>query len=454
VSPAVYGGLYRISASLPTKLSHPEYPLFRCYNDAPILPNESPVKLIIKARKLIDGTGGDAVENGALLVEDGRITAVATRGDLEAGSVDRATVIDVPGGSIVPGLVETHAHMHCSADADTFRQVTTEPDDVLLLRAAQAVRAALASGVTTMRDLGSKNAVAFRIRQSIEDGIIPGPHLLVAGTPITTTAGHCHMFGTEADTEEQVVTAVRSQIKQGADCIKIMATGGNFTPRSNVRQVQYPASTLRAAVVDAERLGAPVASHCHSAQGVRNAVEAGVHTLVHCTWISDNPDRDFDYDPSVADAIAERGSFVDPTVAVSYQRQIDSPDLAIFQPGGIFADMDARYRILRDMWERGVRFVAGLDAGMQGGRFGDHAATAEVMVAKLGISPMDALVCATRNSADCLGMLNETGTLEAGKRADVLVLDGDAAEDVGALRLVNTVVKDGRIVKRDGRSLV
>ena len=411
-------------------------------------------KLIVEAGKLIDGTGAEAMERGAVIVEDGRISAIASAGELAAGSIEHATVVDVPGGTVVPGLIDTHTHMHCSAGADTFRQVTTDSDEVLLLRAAEATRAALASGVTTMRDLGSKNEVAFRIRQSIEDGIIPGPHLRVAGTPITTTAGHCYMFGTEADTEDEVVTAVRRQVKLGADCIKIMSTGGNFTPRSNVRQVQYPATTLHAAVKDAERLGVPVAAHCHSAEGVRNCVEAGVHNLVHCTWISADPSEGFDYDPKVADAIAEKELFVDPTIAVSHLRRIESPDLPIFQPGGIFADLDARYEILRDMWDRGVRFVAGLDAGMQGGRFGEHAATAEVMVEKMRVTPIEALTCSTKTSAACLGVSDETGTLEVGKRADILVVDGDVATDVKALRQVHTVVKAGRVVKLDGRVLV
>lgn len=411
-------------------------------------------KLILKADKLIDGTGANALDSGAVIVEDGRISAVASIGELTEGSVDNATVVDVPAGTIVPGLIETHAHMHCSADADAFLQVTTESNDVLLLRAAEAMRVALASGVTMIRDLGSKNQVAFRIRQAIEDGIIPGPHMHVAGTPITTTAGHCYMFGTEADTEDEVVTAVRRQVKLGADCIKVMSTGGNFTPRSNVRQVQYPVTTLRAAVQDAERLGVPVASHCHSAEGVRNCVEAGVHNLIHCTWISSDPAEGFDYDRKVADTIAENGIFVDPTIAVSHLRWIEDPDLPVFQPNGIFADLDARYGILRDMWDRGVKFVAGLDAGMQGGRFGDHAATAEVMVEKMGVSPIEALTCSTRTSAECLGVSTETGTLEVGKRADILVVEGDVAIDITALRKVHTVIKGGRIVKLNGQLLV
>ena len=115
-----------------------------------------------------------------------------------------------------------HSHIHCSSEADAYEHITTESNETFLLRGTQAVRAALSSGVTTMRDLGSRNEVVFPLRQGISDGIIPGPRLLVAGTPITTTGGHCNMFGTEANTSAEVVKAIRQQFKLGADCIKIM----------------------------------------------------------------------------------------------------------------------------------------------------------------------------------------------------------------------------------------
>ena len=156
------------------------------------------------------------------------------------------------------------------------------------------------SGVTTLRDIGSKNEIAFPIRDAVRRGVIAGPRLVLTGTPITTTAGHCWMFGTEADTVDEVVTAVRRQKKLGADCIKMMATGGMFTPTANPRTVQYPAATLRAAVREAERLDMQIVAHTLSADGVRNCVEAGIHHLVHARWFSANPRKGLDYDPEVS----------------------------------------------------------------------------------------------------------------------------------------------------------
>lgn len=412
------------------------------------------VKLLIKADRLIDGTGDKPRERAAILIEDGRIIAVDTQTQLDSVSPDSLDVVDVGQQTIMPGLVEAHAHMHCTGEPDAFEKIFSDDQDTLLLRASKAMRASLISGVTTMRDLGSRNEVAFPIKQAIQDGVIPGPRLLVAGTPITTTAGHCNMFGTEADTEDEVVTAIRRQAKLGADCIKMMSTGGNFTPRSNVRAAQYPASTLRAAVEDAERLGLTVAAHCHGTIGVRNCVEAGIHHLIHCSWLAADAAEEYDYDPALADTIAENGTYVDPTIALGRLRYLADPDADVFKPGGAFSNIEERYRILRDMWDRGVKFIAGLDAGMQEGRFGSHAMVPQVMVENMGISPMDAIKCSTSVSAEALGVLPITGTLAIDKSADVIVVDGDPSQDITALHRVTSVIHEGTVVKREGRVLV
>lgn len=410
------------------------------------------MRTVLKAARLIDGTGAEPVADAALVVEDGKIVSVGSREALPPDPGGETDVVETPGGTILPGFIEMHSHIHCSAESDAYRHVTTESDEVLLMRAVQAVRAALTSGVTTMRDLGSKNQVAFPVRQAIEDGIIPGPRLLVTGTPITTTGGHCNMFGTEADTASEVVQAIRSQFKLGADWIKIMSTGGGFTPGTNIRAPQYPAGTLRDAVVDAERLGLQVAAHCHATAGVRNCVEAGVHNLIHCTWLSEDPQQGYDYDPDVADAIAEKGLFVDPTLALVRLNNLRDPERA--RARAAERDPDRRFEILRDMWDRGVKFVTGMDSGMTNARFDDFAYIPEVMVDSMGISPMEAIVCSTKTSAECLGILEETGTLEPGKDADVVVVQGDPLADIRALHSIDTILKRGSLVKRNGETLI
>ncbi len=404
------------------------------------------MKLALKADRLIDGTGADPMPNAAVIVENGRIADITTQDAPQLAAIDPANIIDAPGGSIMPGFIEMHSHIHCSAEEDAYAHIMTESDEVFLMRAVGAVRAALSSGVTTMRDLGARNQVAFPVMQAIADGIIPGPRLIVAGTPITTTGGHCNMFGTEANTTDEVLRAVRQQFKLGAGYIKIMSTGGGFTPGTNTRAPQYPASTLRAAVEDAERLGLRVAAHCHATAGVRNCIEAGVHNLIHCSWLAEDPADMYDYDPALSDQIAEKGLWVDPTLALHRLNRLRGRSTG----GSAMSNPERRFEILRDMWDRGVKFVTGMDSGMTNARFDDFAYIPQVMVEDMGITPMEAIVCSTKTSAECLGLEDEIGTIEVGKSADIVIINGDPSADITALHDVSAIVAQGSVVKRDG----
>ncbi len=410
------------------------------------------MKLVLKADRLIDGSSSKVVPNAAVVIEGETISKVCSQSELTEIELAEARVIDSSGGTLMPGFIEMHSHIHCSAESDAYTHITTETNETFLLRGSQAVRSSLSSGVTTMRDLGSRNEVVFPLRQSIEEGIIPGPRLLVAGTPITTTGGHCNTFGTEADSSEQVVRAIRNQFKLGADHIKIMSTGGGFTPGTNVRAPQYDWTTLRDAVKDAERLGLKMAAHCHATEGVRNCVKAGIHNLVHCSWLSENPEELYDYDPDVADQIAEKGIYVDPTLALSHlnklRGRVKTPD------SGAMADPERRFEILRDMWHRGVKFVTGMDSGMTNAHFDDFAYIPEVMVNSMGISPMEAITCATKTSSECLGRDNEIGTITPGKSADVLIINGDPSVKIEALHNVDTIVARGTVIKESGQLLI
>ena len=410
------------------------------------------MKHIIQSDRLIDGSGSTPLQNGAIVIEGDKISKICTSNELTDADKNQAEVLSVPGGSILPGFIEMHSHIHCSSEADAYEHFSTESNETFLLRGTQAVRSALSSGVTTMRDLGSKNEVVFPLREGINRGIVPGPRLLVAGTPVTTTGGHCNMFGTEANTSEEVVKAIRQQFKLGADCIKIMSTGGGFTPGTNVRAPQYSSEILKKAVNDAERLGLKVAAHCHAAEGVKNCVEAGIHNLIHCSWLSSNPSELYDYDGDVADLIAEKGIYVDPTLALSHLNKLRGK--AIRPDAPAMRDPEKRFEILRDMWDRGVKFVTGMDSGMTNAHFDDFAYIPEVMVKNMHISPLEAITCSTKTSAECLGMEEEIGTLEAGKSADVIVVNGDPSEDITKLHDINTIISQGTLVKRENTLLI
>jgi len=410
------------------------------------------MKLIIKADRLIDANSLDPLVNSALVIENGKIVEIISQDKLKIIDTESFDIIDAGDSTIMPGFIEMHTHMHVNSENDAYKQVTTESNDLLLMRAVKAVRETLTSGVTTMRDLGSKNEIAFPIKEAVNKGVIPGPRLLVTGTPITSTGGHCNSFGYEADTKDEVVKAVRSQFKKGADYIKIMSTGGGFTPGTNMREAQYSVDILKAAVEDAERLGLNVAAHCHGTAGIKNCVEAGIHNLIHCSWLSENSSEMFDYDPEITNQIVEKGLFLDPTLAIDRLNQIRDPER--YKIRSVIKDPVKRFEILKDMWGKGVKFVTGMDSGMINAKFDDFAVIPQVMVEDLGVSNMEAIICSTKTSADCLGILKETGTLEPGKSADIIVVKGNPLDDIKLLSNVENIILKGKVIKRNDKLLI
>jgi imidazolonepropionase-like amidohydrolase len=382
---------------------------------------------VFKARRVANETVSGWLPDHAVLVEGERITAVLPAARLPRDAGETGRIHDLGDVSLLPGLVDCHAHLHCSATPDAYHLVTSESPERLVLRAAANARAALLSGVTTLRDIGSRNEIVFPLREAIRAGVVPGPRLVLAGTPITTTAGHCHMFGTEADTQDQVVVAVRRQKKLGADCIKMMATGGMFTPTANPRTVQYPVATLRAAVLEAERLDMQIVAHTLSAEGVRNCVEAGIHHIVHARWYSADPVG------VGAGAPPPRPHWSVAAHPVSAEEHLDTA---------------------RDMRARGVRFVTGLDMGMAHARFDASTANARAFVKWLGYAPWPAIAASTRDTAEAMRLGDEVGSIRPGLVADLVAVAGDPAADIAALGTAVDVVQAGRLVKRDGRALV
>ncbi len=414
---------------------------------------------VIKAARVANAELTAWLPDHAILIDQGRISAVTPSAQLPDDVSSKYEIYDLGDVSLLPGLCDAHCHMHCSAEAEAQQQALTEKPDRLLIRAVNAMRKILMSGTTTVRDIGARNDVSFTVLQGINAGAIPGPRLICAGTPITITAGHCWFFGTEADTKEQVVQAIRTQVKLGARAIKMMATGGMFTPTANPRMPQYDVDTLRAAVHEAERMGVQIVAHTLSAQGTRNCVEAGIHHLIHARWLDIDPMKKLAFDPKVAERMAENGQWVDPTIG--HHLLGDEARAALGEPASVqpwsmrqaVITEEEHIETLQGMLNAGVRFTAGLDMGMPYADHANSAANAWSFHEWLGWDTWKAIRANTVDTAEALLVGDQVGRIEPGKIADLAAFRGDPAANIRKLINASTVVQGGRVVKLNGEAL-
>lgn len=411
---------------------------------------------VVRGARVWDGSARPPTFHGAVLIEDGRIRGVGPAADFEAVGAD-VPVDHFPGATVMPGLVDAHTHLVGFGDGRPGDALTDVPPELLLLNAARNVRAHLHSGVTTLRDLGTPGTIAFRLRDAIRQGICEGPRLLLAGRPITITGGHLWYFGQEADGVDAVRRAVRQVVKEGADVVKIIATGGS-TRTSYPYRAAYSPEEMRAAADEAHRFGKPTAAHCVSIAGMTNALDAGVETIVHAVF--KEPDGTDRFDEATARRIVEAGAWVDYTVA---QSAIRLRHLEARSEGGKTpltakeqAEVDSlvAYRAVRGdhharLRSMGARFVMGSDSSWMWypmGRFCEEIIESVIW----GLPVIDALRGGTSWAAQVLGVQSETGSLVPGLAADVLVVGGDPTRDPTALRQVQAVYQSGRRVEGAG----
>lgn len=395
-------------------------------------------RFAVVADRVWDGHATDPIRGGFVLVDGGRIEAVGRVADLGELAVPR---IDLPAATVLPGLINGHAHLALSGSATPIRDYRADTRAgiaALVVRAVGNLRRAVEAGVTTVRDLGIVNEVGFAVRAAVADGLIVGPRVVTSGRPITVTGGHCHWFSHECDTTADIRVAVRRQVRDGADWIKLMLSGGNLTPRTNPLAPQFTQDELAACVTESRRLRVPVAVHAYDPLSIRWAVELGVDTVEHCLF--ETPDG-IAYEPETAERMAERGVAFVPTITGALPRigTGASPVAERFQ------DKEAQIRsMFRKLFAAGVPMIAGSDAGVPNRAFEDFPADLAALVGPhgIGLSARQALIAATAGAAERLG-LPDTGVLEPGRRADVLAVQGDPLSDISALTRPELVVAAG-----------
>ena len=326
--------------------------------------------LRIRVGRLLDGTGGPAVEDAALLVLDGRIAAVG-RDDAVAQPEDART-LDLPGTTALPGLMDAHVHVTMPPTIDPLGTMATESDEDLVVRGSAASERMVRAGITTAYDCGARGMTAYAIRDGIARGLTLGPRLLVSGRAVTQTGGHCHFFGGEADGVAAVRETVRKLLEdEGADGIKIMATGGGMTPGTDSRHASYSLEELAAAADEAHRLGKKVTSHAHGVPGIDNASKAGIDSIQHCTMLGEN--WEWAFNETVARGMVERGTRAIPTISAGTRYEVETgKDVNKLQPNPgrmTRADWWANGKALHDA---GVTLVPGTDVGINFTDFGEE----------------------------------------------------------------------------------
>ena len=405
---------------------------------------------LLRGDWLLDGTGAPPVPDGALLVEAGRIAAVFQGAPPQGAVPPDAAVLECPGCTLMPGLIDAHVHLNLPGDGSTLEEVVRETDGVLAATAAFASARALAAGITTVRDVGAARRTVFDVRRAQRLGHGNGARILACGQPLTITGGHTWYLGGEADGEDALRRKVREMAKLGADFIKVMASGGG-TLGTQSWLPSYRAEELAAITGEAHRMGLKVAMHCLCAASTDAAIEAGADHIEHAGFIADASGRQ-EYVPATADRLARSGIPVSGTLAVGGTAVAAMERLETRTPAeqafldrwrhSLAVNLDQFHRML----EAGVRFVAGTDAGW---RF----TTIESLPMEMrlmqegGMSATAVLASATGDCARALGIDTEVGTLRPGRAADVIAVPGNPADDLRRLEDVRMVMQGG-IVRR------
>ncbi|HTY76745.1 MAG TPA: amidohydrolase family protein [Candidatus Bathyarchaeia archaeon] len=409
---------------------------------------------LITAARLLDGSGAAPVEQAALLAENGRVVKLGRAADVrapEGAAVDRR---DYGDATILPGLVDAHTHLVAPGDGTLGDDIAKEDDGILLLQAAKNARTLLHSGVTTLRENGAKGQVAFALREGVRRQLAPGPRMVICGRPIAITGGHMGYFGSEADGEVAVRAEVRKLLREGADYIKIVASGGS-TRTSDPNRASYTVPELAAMTDEARRHGKLTAAHCTSAQSIQNCLDAGVDMIIHCIFTE--PDGSYHFRPDLVERLVAAKAWVNPTLYVmkaGIERQREAreregrltPELET-QLEAARRALDVRVDAVRQMSEAGVLMTAGSDSPW--GWYAPGEFVHEIhMLAQAGLSFSNAIVAGTAGAADSIGVGAVAGRLLPGRQADVLVVRGNPTRDITDLWKVLDVYQAGRRIER------
>lgn len=402
---------------------------------------------VIDCGTLVDGTGNDPISDGRILVEDGRVVDVGPAEAVDAP--EAADHVDHADATVIPGLIDAHLHLKGTRSMEPFDWVQ-ESSELNTARATVDVRTLLEAGFTAIRDVGSE--AGLPIRKAIDDGTILGPRVFTSGSSFSQTAGHGDRHylpygwatsddagGSQiVDGADECRKGARERIREGADLIKIMTTGGVLSEKDTPSQSQFTDAEIQAFTEEAHRVGIPVASHAQGAPGIKSALRNGVDTIEHGFYI----------DQECLDLFEETGAVFVPTLAIMHRLIERGDEFGVPEYGLEKARnaSEAHFDATRRAYEAGVPIALGTDfLGPEPMAHGENALEAELFVEEIGMSEHEAIVAGTGTAAETVPV-DDIGTLEAGNHADVVAYEDSPLSDITNLYEPSAVYKGGRKV--------
>lgn len=375
----------------------------------------------IRSARLLDGTGSDHIRDGVVLVDGDRIVAVgpADRVEVPGG----AEVVDLGPLTVLPGLIDMHAHLGFVWGQGSSRAQMLEPVEKLVLGGIVNSRRFLKQGVTTIRELGNKYFADQVVKDAVERGLIPGPRIWSATRGLRTNNGHGNV-ATVVNGVDNIRAAMRENLAHGADFLKLFVSGGALEPHTVVTNCYYTREEIEAAVDEAHRVGKKIAVHCEGGLGVRYCMEAGVDTLEHGPFLADDD----------MDLLLKKGTTT-VVITMAYIFQVAPESLTPRQRELRKVAMEVAPATFAKLRKAGVKWVAGTDNA-------DLAMELQLLV-KYGATPMEALQAVGKKAAEVIGIEDKIGTIEKGKYADLIAVDGDPLTDISAVYRVSRVMKGG-----------
>ena len=417
-------------------------------------------KIVIDGAKIIDGKNPSIITDGIILIKDRRIADIGSRGEVDIP--DDAKVINVEGKTILPGLIDAHIHYTGIRTGDIIKESLLTPYPTLVARAIKDLNATVNAGFTTICDAGGE--ISLHLKQAVEEGTVIGPRIIASGYPLSQTFGHGdeHYLPIKlVDVRESILNnpfsslicdgadecrkAARYALREGADFIKIFTTGGVFSQRDKPEYPQFTLNEIKVIVEEARRAGRFVHAHAEGAEGIKNALIAGVKVIAHGDYIDDDG----------INLALEKNAVLIPTLSISkltieYGASTGMPEWALEKQRNMY---DIAISNIKKAYKAGVLIATGTDFFLnipEHNIYGSNSMELSLLVNEIGMKPMEAIIAATKNAALATGMEDKIGVLEKGRIADLIVVDGDPLKDITVLESLDKIVgviKEGIIIK-------